>query len=285
MNTLFSIFQEFIDLVFFKNVADFLNVDELTFRDYIFLFFAKNTFRIIKNKSIKYLLDTLLYLDFLKYHRKLFSKDFYLIQNCSLVTFFTKSISFFLEFENENQFVFKEKLNEPFRKIIEGILLERKIKQLNTGIQFWRNQNQNLLTFDILNQSYQEILRKKLIRIENDINLSQVYSANQSKFNIFVKRFGCLFPVLFGQEISTINGNPRRMNNKTNSKPIYNMFLLRLERFFLKKYCKTRIDILNFYFFKEIYYLKKEDSSFSKFLSKYSKISTIKLKMDFKKFS
>ena len=47
MNTLFSIFQEFIDLVFFRNVADFLNVDELTFRDYIFLFFAKNTFRII----------------------------------------------------------------------------------------------------------------------------------------------------------------------------------------------------------------------------------------------
>ena len=285
MNTLFSIFQEFIGLIFFKNVADFLNVDELTFHDYIFLFFAKNTFRIIKNKSIKYLLDTLLYLDFLKHHRKLFSKDFYLIQTCSLVTFFTKSISFFLEFENENKFVFKEKLNEPFRKIIEGILLERKIKQLNTGLQFWRNQNQNLLTFDILNQSYQEILRKKLIRIENDINLSQVYSANQSKFNIFVKRFGCLFPVLFGQEISTINGNPRRKNNKKNKKPIYNMFLLRLERFFLKKYCKTRIDILNFYFFKEIYYLKKEDSSFSKFLSKYSKISTIKLKMDFKKFS
>ena len=285
MNTLFSIFQEFIDLVFFKNVADFLNVDELTFRDYIFLFFAKNTFRIIKNKSIKYLLDTLLYLDFLKYHRKLFSKDFYLIQNCSLVTFFTKSISFFLEFENENQFVFKEKLNEPFRKIIEGILLERKIKQLNTGIQFWRNQNQNLLTFDILNQSYQEILRKKLIRIENDINLSQVYSANQSKFNIFVKRFGCLFPVLFGQEISTIKGNPRRMNNKTNSKSIYNMFLFRLERFFLKKYCKTRIDILNFYFFKEIYCLKKEDSNFSKFLFKHSKISTIKPKLDFQEFS
>ena len=285
MNTLFYIFQEFIDLLFFKNVADFLPIDELTFHDFIFLFFTKNPVEIIKHKGIKFLMDSLLYLDFLKCQKKLLSKDFYLIQNCSLVTFFTKSISFFLEIETRKQFLFKGKLNEPFRKIFEGILLERKMSQLKVGIQFWKNQNQHLLTFDILNQSYQEILRQKLIQTQNEIDFPKIYSARQNKLNFFIKRFSCFFPILFGQEILNIKGLSKIIINKIYSKSIHKMFLFKLEKFFLKKYCKTRINILNFYFFDEICCLKKKNPGFSKFLSKYSTSDNIRQRFDSEKFN
>jgi len=268
MNTLFCIFEEFINIVFSKNVADFLSIDDLVFRDFIFLSFSKNSFQILKNKTSKYFMNILLYLDFLKYHKKPLYKDFYLIQNCSLLTFFTKTVSFFVKLDLKNQFSFNQKLNEPFKKMIQGILLEKKINQLNDTIKFWKNQNQNLLIFDILNQSYQEILRKKLIRTADEMNFLGSYLTESNNLNIFKKRFKCFFPFLFAQEIFRTKDMFLRTKFKINSQLFHKTFLIRLKKIFLEKYFKARLDILKFYFYSEIYCITGKNPYFLKFFSK-----------------
>lgn len=268
MNTLFSIFEEFINIVFSKNVEDFLSIDDLVFRDFVFLSFSKNSLQILEKKSSRYFMNTLLYLDFLKYHKKHIYKDFYLIQNCSLLTFFTKTVSFFVKLDHKKHFSFNEKLNEPFKKIIEGILLEKKINRLNDTIKFWKNQNQNLLIFDILNQSYQEILRKKLIRTADEMNFSGSYLSESNNLNIFRKRFKCFFPFLFAQEIFRTKDEFLRPKFKICSQLFHKTFLLRLKKFFVEKYLKARLDILKFYFYDEIYYMSRKNPCYLKFFSK-----------------
>jgi hypothetical protein len=268
MNTLFCIFEEFINIVFSKNVADFLSIDDLIFRDFIFLSFSKNSFQILKNKTSKYFINILLYLDFLKYHKKPLCKDFYLIQNCSLLTFFTKTVSFFVKLDHKNQFSFNQKLKEPFKKMIQGILLEKKINQLNDIIKFWKNQNQNLLIFDILNQSYQEILRKKLIRTADEKNFLGSYLTESNHLNIFKKRFKCFFPFLFAQEIFRTKNMFLRTKFKINSQLFHKTFLIKLKKIFIEKYFKARLDILKFYFYSEIYCRTGKNLYFLKFFSK-----------------
>ena len=282
MNTLFSIFEEFINVVFSKNVADFLSIDDLVFRDFIFLSLSRNSFQILKNKSFKFFINILLYLDFLKYHKKSIYKDFFLIQNCSLITFFTKTVSFFVKLDNKNKFNFNEKLNEPFKKIIEGILLEKKMNQLNDTIKFWKNQNQNLLIFDILNQSYQEILRKRLVRIAEEMNFSECCLSESNNLNVFKKRFKCFFPFLFGQEIFHAKDRFLRAKFKINPQLFQKTFLVKLKKIFIEKYFKARLDILKFYFYGEIYCMTGKNLYFLKFFPKLKNSNKILLNLSYK---
>ena len=282
MNTLFSIFEEFINVVFSKNVADFLSIDDLVFRDFIFLSLSRNSFQILKNKTSKYFMNTLIYLDFLKYHKKPIYKDFYLVQNCSLLTFFTKTVSFFVKLDHKNQFSFNHKLIEPFKKMIEGILLEKKINQLNDTIKFWKNQNQNLLIFDILNQSNQEILRKKLIGIADEMNFLGSYLSESKNLNIFKKRFKCFFPFWFAQEIFRTKDGFLRPKFKINPQLFQKTFLVKLKKIFIEKYFKARLDILKFYFYSEIYCMKGKNLYFLKFFSKHINSNNILLNLPHK---
>jgi len=98
MNTLFGILEEVINFKPLRNVVDWLVVNEKNFYNFSFIRFNKDNF--LKNytcKDLNYLINILLYFDFVKDNKKLISSNLDLIQCCSSITFFNRSISYFVK--------------------------------------------------------------------------------------------------------------------------------------------------------------------------------------------
>ena len=214
MNTLFSVIEEFIDPFFSKNVASWLSLDKQTLFDFDLITLSSDQSKKIKNITLNRLINILLYLKFMRKQKKIFLKCLFLIENCTLVTFFTRTISFYAEFEKIGKISTKEKLSEPLKKLLTGILIGKKANEIANKIPYWKNFCANLLTNDLFDQSFQEVAKIKLIQTE--------YKKMGSKFNFFgskwsyflKKRFDCFFPVFFFQEFFLINNPAPYLNFK-----------------------------------------------------------------------
>jgi hypothetical protein len=193
MKTLVSLIEEFVKFFPNKKISDWFNIDKTTIKNFSFISFCKKNFKITnRRKSLDQLIHILLYFEFIKKKKKIFLQNFYFIQICSLHNFFSNNISFLINLINKKRICSHKILNEPFKKLFYAIMINKKKKELNTTIPFWKNQNFNFLIIEIFNLSFQEIVTKIFAQ---KIDIS--YYFKKYRLNILKQRFHCFFSFLY----------------------------------------------------------------------------------------
>jgi hypothetical protein len=271
MNTLSNISEELIGSIFSGNLKDWLACDRKKFYDLDFMNFQKkDDFKKFGNKDLNCLINILLYFKFIiEKKKKLFLSKLYYFQISCPLTFFTKTISFYIRNSGISDIFSIDVFVEPLKKLFYGILMNKKLNEMKKNIEFWTTRHLNFLTIENMNRSHQEIIKSKIIYTENIEFYTKEYFSKQTRLYLLKKRFKCFFPVFFAQKFIFIENRYFSQNffrkffsfeinhsfEKLFIKKIFNIFLA-----LIKSYFSHTNFIFNkkFFRFNKKYHVKKE---------------------------
>jgi len=245
MNTLFRILEEIINFIPLGNVVDCLVVNEKSFYNFSFIRFNEDNF--LKNytcKDLNYLINILLYFDFVKDNKKLISSNLDLIQCCSSITFFNRSISYFVKLIPEFGIFSAKNLNAPIKKLFHGILICKKSEELKKMVGFWKNYHLKIILIGILNQSFQENIKKKLYDTARSEFKNDLGVADSKHLYLLKKRLECISFKLLERKFYL---NKKILLNSDSSKSnFYSNFISELDHLLTKKNLKSCVNFINF---------------------------------------
>jgi len=250
MNTLYTIIEEYIDLLLSGNVSNWLGLNKRTISSFELFFFSRKIFiKKFSNRDIHTWVAFLIYFSFIKDHRKLFLSKYNMFHCCTLCSFFTKSFGLSLAYLSEKKILLNKEIRNPMVKIFGGIWLNKKIKELENSIQIWKRRFVDCLVVEILNESYFEMVKKNLIETKLRHFFSKKYLWDiLQKYNIR-KRFNCMFifllklGILFDKSFSF-----DFYSEKITYASQYKFFNAKI---FNNKYLQNCLDAVMFYFFKK----------------------------------
>ena len=244
MNTLLTLLEELIKVLPSKKTTNLLELDEFTLTNFSFNGFIKKESELkFKSKNLTHLIKFLIYVEFIKENKKIFFQHLYSMQYCTLITFFTRALSFHSDIFTNKNILLKINLNKSLKKLLIGVLVNKKINELKKTVMFWNIFNLKLLNIDILHQSFQEIVLKKMFE-----QIKTIFSSKKQHLYIFKKRWDCFFMCSDESNSicklkSTINSYPMDLN-------FFPTFLLEIKKFLTAKKFKILLDLIRIYLFR-----------------------------------
>ena len=246
MNTLYNILNEIVSFVPLINVSDWLVLNDKNFYSFSFIRFKKeNCSTYSKCNDLRYLMGSLLYFDFVKKNKKLISSNFDLIQFCCTDTFFKKSISYYVKILPTCKNFSVNHLKIPIKKLFNAILISKKAIELKRMVIFWKKYHLKLMIVEVLNQPFQENIKKKMIE-----NIETEFKYGRSRkiisyLYILKKRLKCAHFKLVEKIVYSIDKIPS--NAPYIDSNFFISFLVEPRIIRSKKNLKICLNLINFF--------------------------------------
>jgi len=139
---------------------------------------------------------------------------------------------------------FSKNLNAPIKKLFHGILICKKSEELKKMVGFWKDYHLKLILIGILNQSYQENIKKNLYETARSEFKNDPCVADSKHLYILKKRLGCISFKLIERKLYL---NKKILFNSDSSKSnFYSNFISELNHLLTKKNLKTCVKFINF---------------------------------------
>ena len=266
MKTLLTFVDELIKFLPNKKTTHLLEIDEFTLTNFRFNGFIKKESELkFKSKNLTHLIKFLIYFEFIKENKKTFFQHLYSMQYCTLITFFTGALNFHSDIFTTKNILLKINLNKSLKKLLIGVLVNKKINELKKTVMFWNIFNLKLLNIDILHQSFQEIVLKKIFE-----QIKTIFSFKKHHPYIFKKRWGCFFMCL--NESDSISKKKSMVNSYPMDLNFFPTFLLEIKKFLTTKKFKILLDLIRIYLFRNKEVSKFVPSKLLNIFSNYKKI-------------